>query len=564
MPKRNLFKLSLAAALATGACGGSGIGGSTSGVPGGAAGGFAGGTGGSTGAGGPSIPGAGAGGAGTGGMALPPETELESSYEVPVATGRFVWIANPTSGRVAYVDAQTLQVRTVEAGNAPTFMAAIPSATDDAVIVLNALSDDATILRAKSDGLTSQTVRGLTHGGNAWSVSSDGQWAVAWTDARQVKGATKTQGFQDIAIINIKAATKAVVAVGFRPAAVAFSSDGKRAFAVTQDGISIVDLTAAAGPTVSSNIALSDDPTADADTRDVSITPNGRLAVTRREGSQVLGIVDLGTGTRTALDLGGAITDVDLTAAGDRAVAVLRDQAQVVLVPLAAGAPTIDAVTRVDMPGQTVGSVALTADGKNAVLYSNASDAERLVVLSLGPTPSFRAIKLHGAVLSAFPTPDGANAVVLHREVPVPAPAPAGPDGGVAADAGSVAPAPLPAAAFSLVPLDGMRPARLQDTGTPPRAVAIAPASNRALVTVSDDRNGSYAVFLGAFPSLEVTRLPLASPPISVGVVAGASRGFVAQKHPEGRITFVGLDSGDARTLTGFELGARVVDWSQP
>src|SRR4051794_3369401 len=56
----------------------------------------------------------------------PPEKEVESDYEAPVATGTFVWIANPKSGRVAYVDATTLQVRTVEAGNGPTFLDAVP------------------------------------------------------------------------------------------------------------------------------------------------------------------------------------------------------------------------------------------------------------------------------------------------------------------------------------------------------------------------------------------------------------------------------------------------------
>jgi len=60
------------------------------------------------------------------------------------------------------------------------------------------------------------------------------------------------------------------------------------------------------------------------------------------------------------------------------------------------------------------------------------------------------------------------------------------------------------------------------------------------------------------------TEAPLASPPIAAGVAAAARRGYVAQQHPEGRITFVTLDSGEARTLTGYELGARVVDWSQP
>src|SRR5690349_1969338 len=36
---------------------------------------------------------------------LPPETKVESAFRSPVATGQVVWIANPTSGRVAYIDA---------------------------------------------------------------------------------------------------------------------------------------------------------------------------------------------------------------------------------------------------------------------------------------------------------------------------------------------------------------------------------------------------------------------------------------------------------------------------
>ena len=83
--------------------------------------------------------------AGTGGAIGPPEQELDSAYQAPVSTGRFIWIANPTSGRVAYVDATSLVVKTVEAGNAPTTVAAVPGA--DEVVVLNVLSNDATVLR---------------------------------------------------------------------------------------------------------------------------------------------------------------------------------------------------------------------------------------------------------------------------------------------------------------------------------------------------------------------------------------------------------------------------------
>src|SRR5260221_7198315 len=72
----------------------------------------------------------GVGGAGPGvssgsGGAAAPERELDSAYQAPVATGRLVWIANPSSGHVAYVDATTLVVKTVEAGNAPTTVAAV-------------------------------------------------------------------------------------------------------------------------------------------------------------------------------------------------------------------------------------------------------------------------------------------------------------------------------------------------------------------------------------------------------------------------------------------------------
>ena len=62
-------------------------------------------------------------------------------------------------------------------------------------------------------------------------------------------------------------------------------------------------------------------------------------------------------------------------------------------------------------------------------------------------------------------------------------------------------------------------------------------------------------------PSLIIDRYALASPPMSVGIVESAHVGFVAQEHPEGRITFIDLTSGQAHTITGFELAASIVEW---
>ena len=59
---------------------------------------------------------------------------------------------------------------------------------------------------------------------------------------------------------------------------------------------------------------------------------------------------------------------------------------------------------------------------------------------------------------------------------------------------------------------------------------------------------------------LQVDFLPLPSRPLSSGVVPVAGQGFVSQQHPEGRITFISLDAGVSRMITGFELSAKVVN----
>jgi hypothetical protein len=557
----------VASLLAVAACASMG---SSDGVPGpqtGGAGNFGGGTtGASTGTGGSTnTPGA-TGAAGTGVDTLPPEREVESSYKAPVATGHFVWIANPTSARIAYVDAASLAVKTVEAGNAPTYMAAVPGSAD-AVIVLNTLSNDATFLRANGAALESRTFPGTAAGANGLAVSPDGRWAIAWTNAALAPVAPLTQGFHDVTIVDLGAAADVsgtkTLAVGYRPASVVFASDGSRAFAVTQDGVSVIS--PADGAVVDTVPLGANGATDPEDTHDVSITPDGRLAVVRRDGSSSVAVVDLASHARTEIALSGVVTDVDVSADGARAVAVVRATGEVAVLPLAGHAPAAADVVHVDVTGETIGQVALTAGGTVAVLYSNALASQRITVLSLGATPAFHSVRLHAPALSAFPTADGKFAVVLHPDATL---APAGADGGVgdggassssSADAGVAAAA---ASAFSLVPLDGSQPARIEATDAPIQTVAVASATNRVLLTVRDDEKHVFGAYLGLMPSLEVQHYPLASPPTAAGVVAGANRGYVAQQYADGRISFLSLDGGDARTLTGYELGARVVQWS--
>ncbi|HVH45948.1 MAG TPA: hypothetical protein VM925_26545 [Labilithrix sp.] len=472
-------------------------------------------------------------GAGTSG-APPVEKEIESDYEAPVATGNVVWIANPKSGRVALVDAATLQVRTVEAGNGPTYLASVPAQPVDTTLVLNVLSEDATLLTATPQGITTASFKTAKQA-NTLVFSSDGRFAIAWADARKLPGAPKTQGFQDLTVIDLVAKTSTILAVGYRPVAVGFAEGQARAYAVTQDGVALVDLSGP--PKVTKNVAISNAPNEDPGTRDVFVTKDGLRAFVRRDGSPAVTIVALDTDTRIDVTLSGPVTDLDLADTGDRAVAVVRETAEVAVLPIADPANK----TSITVTGETIGSVAITPGGNKALLFTNALAVERFTVLDLGQGPAFRTVRLYSPVLGIFSTPDAEHAVVLHDKT--------------TGESGSPG-------AFSLVPIGQILPAKIMGTQAPPTAVATT--NNRAIVAERDDKTKVFGAYLARLPELAIDRYPLASPPIAVGALPAAKRAFIAQQHPEGRLTFIDLESGVARTLTGFELSSRVVDGSKP
>ncbi|HXN30749.1 MAG TPA: hypothetical protein VN894_02765, partial [Polyangiaceae bacterium] len=197
--------LAVLVALAAGGCSGSFAGGSDN-SPASAGFGGPGGGGGATGSGSNDDAAAAFGGASP--AALPAEMKTETDYQSPVATGKIVWTANPTSGRVAYVDATSFVVQTVQAGDGPTYLAAVPSSdpmsTSEAAIVINVRSQNATLLRSDgAGGPPSATTFPSTADANSWAISSSGRWAIAWTDATRIMNADPTQGFQDLAVLDL-------------------------------------------------------------------------------------------------------------------------------------------------------------------------------------------------------------------------------------------------------------------------------------------------------------------------------------------------------------------------
>jgi hypothetical protein len=186
----------------------------------------------------------------------------------------------------------------------------------------------------------------------------------------------------------------------------------------------------------------------------------------------------------------------------------------------------------------TVGSITVADAGHVALLYTNATDSDHLTIFDTDTLSVVRTVVVEAPIAAVLPAPDGKHAVALLKQAP-----------GSSKQGG-----------FSVVPLGSNLPPKIVGTDAPPISVALG--SHQALITIEGKNSSGAAVhgaYLAQMPALSTKPLTLASPPLSAGLIEDVGLGFIAQSHPEGRITFIELASGKARTLTGFELASRVV-----
>jgi hypothetical protein len=163
----------------------------------------------------------------------------------------------------------------------------------DAAIVLNVNSDDATIVRTEN-GVSKSSEVDVVAGSNAIAVAPDGSAAVVYFNV-DLRSTGASGSFQDLSVVLLEEGGDRSVGmtVGFRPSAVHFSSDGKRAFVVTEDGISILDFDDIRdkGSHIAMTIPLAK--ATEAEATDVSITPDGKYALSRPTGLGVLRLTSL-------------------------------------------------------------------------------------------------------------------------------------------------------------------------------------------------------------------------------------------------------------------------------
>jgi hypothetical protein len=107
---------------------------------------------------------------------------------------------------------------------------------------------------------------------------------------------------------------------------------------------------------------------------------------------------------------------------------------------------------------------------------------------------------------------------------------------------------------------------KLQITDVTPSQVAFVPDGSYAFMLFNADSVPHRADldFVREVHRIESARflvspiIKLDSPPVSVGPVPGQSRMFVAQDHPDGRLTLVDWNTAEIETITGFELNSRI------
>src|SRR5262249_9661433 len=128
--------------------------------------------------------------------------------------------------------------------------------------------------------------------------------------------------FQDVTVVALAPGAEHAVnlTVGFRPRSVQFDAPGNRAYVITQDGVSMIDLgyTTSHGPMIVPPIPVAD-PAVAPDDLEVSIVSSGEYAAVRQAGAAELRVVSVGAtqpGRAWTIPLASPATDIDLSPNG--------------------------------------------------------------------------------------------------------------------------------------------------------------------------------------------------------------------------------------------------------
>ena len=486
-----------------------------------------------------------------------PPGEVEYEFGAPIASARFVYVAMTAQDELARIDGTTLAVQASPVGESPRVVAAIPNS--DGAIALDSINGTVTIVRPNGDTDTRRVLPTLPNL-NRLDVDPSGRYAVVWFDLQKAiadGGISGIGSFQDVTVLNLTPGAERAVdlTVGFRPRAVQFDAAGTRGYVITQDGVSVIDLGYATThpPSIVPPIPVAD-ALVPASDLEVGVVATGQYAAVRLAGQSLVRVVDVAgvqPGRMFDVPLASPPTDLDLAPDGQRVYVVMRDAQQLAIVDIPGDALDPSGIETVSLAGAALGSLAVSRDGTRALLFTNASLDERITMVKLD-APGYPRVTwpLKKSVRAVGIAPDTGSAIVIHAKA-----------AGDPQTASTVDEFIDRSYGYSLLDLaTGF--AKLQITPVDPGPFAYAPDGSKAYVALDggDDVTAARALQIVHVQTGVVTTKQLGSPPSAVGILPIAGEAFVAQRHPLGRVTFVGLASDGLRTVTGFDLNSDIVE----
>ncbi len=504
-------------------------------------------------------PGGGGGGSGSNDAGMPPPPpEVEIEFGAPTSSDRYIYVPMTAQDELARIDGQTLAVTSTPVGLKPKVVATIPGS--DGAVVLDTHNGTATVVRpaVSSEGDTKRTLGTLANL-NRVDIDPSGRYAVVWFDlAKHLQdGTLGTVGsFQDVTVIALAPGVERAVnlTVGFRPRDVQFDAAGTRAYVITADGVSVIDMGYATthGPSIVPPIPVAE--VAAQETAEVDILPTGQYAAVRQVGESALRIVSMAAanpGQAWILPLASPATDIDLAPDGGRVYAVSREAKELSIVDVPGDIGNPAAVTRVDLTGHSIGSFVLSADGRRALMFTNATADERITKIELAqPGFPITTWPLKKSVRAVGLSPNGSTAIVINAKI-----------AGDPATATTTDQYIDRSYGYTLLDLaTGF--GKLQITPVDPGSFAYAPDGSKAYVALDGGNavTATRALQVVTTQTGVVITKQLGSPPSAVGILPGANEAFAAQRHPLGRVTFIDLTTDAVRTVTGFDLNGNIVN----
>ena len=461
------------------------------------------------------------------------ETEESAPLLLPATTNAYVFVANPDRNTVTRIEVESLTVMTAEVGVNPILVET--SSDYRLAVTFNEGSNSLSVIDSETLSVQDVEVRGNL---NNMKLSPDGNWVVCYHDLNGENGGVGTGGaisYNAISIVNLDTLEHVEAMAGAFPKDVQFSADSSLAVVISDDYVSTIDFST--GTPVLRRIPIAEDLVNPPLAEEVLLDPQGRYAIVRQYGVDQLVLVDLQSADNpvSMLDVGANPTDMDVSPDGTQAMVVSRVSKEIWVYDLQD--PTL-APDVFALPAEDVfGSLLLSEDGTQGILYSTASGQSRIGVWRRGDND----IVVRGTtkpVSGVDMSPDSQTAILFHpRE-----------NGDI--DSTSYF---YNRYGISLLAMEDLFTSSYQLT-----------AETDSFTSTPDGRYGLYT--MKDRPYVEVLdyqtfvpdEIELPSIPVHLGSLPDTNTVFISQEHELGRISFFDPLEDNLKTITGFELNAVV------